>query len=209
MAQMRDRVAPYDLAAVVRRENTDIGTLTILGHGALSELGFMVVSTNTIILPIFILLTLTSLVVAPWIVRRSLAGVSRIAREAEGIDADSRGRRLSEAYVPQEIAPLVLAVNDACAASTTDTNASRGSSRRPHTSCARPSPFWRARSMRPRARQSVPWRSIVDGSATMTEQLLDLHRLENNRQDEAIDPARLASALSEIARHRQRRFHLA
>jgi two-component system, OmpR family, sensor histidine kinase TctE len=52
-AQMRDRAAPYDLAAVLRRETTEIGTLTILGHGALSELGFMVVfATNTIILPI-------------------------------------------------------------------------------------------------------------------------------------------------------------
>lgn len=91
-AQLRDRAAPHDLAAVIRRETTEIGTLTILGHGELSELSFiMVFATNTIILPIFVLLTLTSLSVTPWIVRRSLSGVSRIAREAEGIDADSRG----------------------------------------------------------------------------------------------------------------------
>lgn len=189
-AQLRDRVAPYDLAAVIRRENTDIGALTILGHGALSELGFMVVfATNTIILPIFVLLTLTSLVVTPWIVRRSLAGVSRIAREAEEIDADSRGRRLSEAYVPQEIAPLVRAVNDAL--------------RRLDDGYERQQRFIASASHELRtpiavlaskvdAADSKTVRALaldVQRIATMTEQLLDLHRLENNRHDVAIDLA--------------------
>ncbi|MBQ0750640.1 MAG: HAMP domain-containing histidine kinase [Roseovarius sp.] len=189
-AQLRDRVAPYDLAAVIRRENTDIGALTILGHGALSELGFMVVfATNTIILPIFVLLTLTSLVVTPWIVRRSLAGVSRIAREAEEIDANSRGRRLSEAYVPQEIAPLVRAVNDAL--------------RRLDDGYERQQRFIASASHELRtpiavlaskvdAADSKTVRALaldVQRIATMTEQLLDLHRLENNRHDVAIDLA--------------------
>lgn len=189
-AQLRDRVAPYDLAAVIRRENTDIGALTILGHGALSELGFMVVfATNTIILPIFVLLTLTSLVVTPWIVRRSLAGVSRIAREAEEIDADSRGRRLSEAYVPQEIAPLVRAVNDAL--------------RRLDDGYERQQRFIASASHELRtpiavlaskvdAADSKTVRALaldVQRLATMTEQLLDLHRLENNRHDGTIDLA--------------------
>ncbi|MGX0975846.1 two-component system sensor histidine kinase TctE [Roseovarius sp. MBR-51] len=189
-AQLRDRVAPYDLAAVIRRENTDIGTLTILGHGALSELGFMVVfATNTIILPIFVLLTLTSLVVTPWIVRRSLAGVSRIAREAEEIDANSRGRRLSEAYVPQEIAPLVRAVNDAL--------------RRLDDGYERQQRFIASASHELRTPIAV-LASKVDAAdnravralsldvqrlATMTEQLLDLHRLENNRHDAQFDLA--------------------
>lgn len=195
-AQMRDRVAPYDLAAVIRRENTDIGTLTILGHGALSELGFMVVfATNTIILPIFILLTLTSLVVTPWIVRRSFAGVSRIAQEAEGIDAESRGRRLSEAYVPQEIAPLVRAVNDAL--------------RRLDDGYERQQRFIASASHELRtpiavlaskvdAADSKAVRALaldVQRLATMTEQLLDLHRLENNRQNEVIDPAEVGRRL--------------
>nr|WP_245308938.1 histidine kinase dimerization/phospho-acceptor domain-containing protein [Aurantimonas sp. 22II-16-19i] len=70
-------------------------------------------ASNVVILPIFLLLAVTSLAVTPWIVRRSLAGVSRIAQEAEEIDTDRRGRRLSEAHVPIEIAPIVHAVNDA------------------------------------------------------------------------------------------------
>jgi two-component system, OmpR family, sensor histidine kinase TctE len=66
-----------------------------------------------IVLPIFLVLVLMSLVVTPWIVRRSLAGVARIAAEAGQIDTGRRGRRLSEQHVPREIAPLVRAVNDA------------------------------------------------------------------------------------------------
>ncbi|OYW42729.1 MAG: two-component sensor histidine kinase [Rhodobacterales bacterium 12-64-8] len=189
-AQLRDRAAPYDLAAVIRRETTEIGTLTILGHGALSELSFiMVFATNTIILPIFALLTLTSLVVTPWIVRRSLSGLSRIAREAEGIDADSRGRRLSEAYVPREIAPLVRAVNDAL--------------RRLDDGYERQQRFIASASHELRTPIAVLASKVeaadndvvraleldVQRLATMTEQLLDLHRLESNRHDTAFDLA--------------------
>lgn len=192
-AQLRDRAAPYDLAAVIRRETTEIGALTILGHGALSELGFMVVfATNTIILPIFLLLTLASLIVTPWIVRRSLAGVSRIAREAEGIDADRRGRRLSEAHVPGEIAPLVHAVN--------------GALRRLDDGYERQKRFIASASHELRtpiavlsskvdAADSEAIRALapdVQRLATMTEQLLDLHRLETNRDDAAFDLAALA-----------------
>jgi two-component system, OmpR family, sensor histidine kinase TctE len=192
-AQLRDRVAPYDLAAVIRRESTEIGTLTILGHGALSELGFITIfATNTIILPIFALLTLTSLVVTPWIVRRSLSGVSRIAREAEGIDADRRGRRLSEAYVPVEIAPLVRAVNDAL--------------RRLDDGYERQERFIASASHELRTPIAVLASKVeaadvravralapdVQRLATLTEQLLDLHRLTNNRADAAFDLSALA-----------------
>ncbi len=192
-AQLRDRSAPYDLAAVLRRETTEIGTLTILGHGALSELGFMVVfATNTIILPIFLLLTLTSLVVTPWIVRRSLSGVSRIAREAEGIDANSRGRRLSEAYVPTEIAPIVRAVNDAL-------RRLDDGYERQHRFIASASHELRTPiavlAAKVEAADSAAVRALafdVQRLATMTEQLLDLHRLETNRHDLAVDLAAVA-----------------
>lgn len=70
-------------------------------------------ASNVAFIPIFLLLALTSLIVTPWIVRRSLAGVARIAQEAEQIDTDRLGRQLSEEHVPAKIAPLVRAVNDA------------------------------------------------------------------------------------------------
>ncbi|WP_426131522.1 sensor histidine kinase [Pararhizobium sp. PWRC1-1] len=192
-AHLRDRTPPYDLAAVVRREMTDIGPLTIIGHGALSELSFIVLlASNTVILPIFLLLTLTSLLIVPWIVKRSLAGVSRIAREAEEIDTGRRGRRLSESHVPSEIAPLVHAVNDAL--------------RRLDDGYERQQRFVASASHELRTPVAI-LRSKVESSdndevralgmevhrlATMTEQLLDLERLETNRHFESLDLAALS-----------------
>ncbi|MDL5364821.1 HAMP domain-containing sensor histidine kinase [Xanthomonas sp. NCPPB 2654] len=113
-AQLRDRSPPYRLSAVIRREVAPAGTLTILGHGKLTDVSLVVLlASNFIVIPIFLALALISLLVTPWIVRQALAGVSKIAQEAEQIDANRRGRRLSEEHVPTEIAPLVRAVNDA------------------------------------------------------------------------------------------------
>lgn len=113
-AHLRDRSPPYRLSAVIRRETAPAGTLTILGHGKLTGVGLIVlIASNVVVIPIFIALALLSLLVTPWIVRGALAGVSTIAQEAEQIDANRRGRRLSEDHVPTEIAPLVRAVNDA------------------------------------------------------------------------------------------------
>jgi signal transduction histidine kinase len=113
-AHLRDRSPPYRLSAVIRREVVSVGTLTILGHGKLTGVSLVVLlASNFIVIPIFIALALISMVVTPWIVRQALAGVSKIAQEAEKIDVNQRGRRLSEEYVPREIAPLVRAVNDA------------------------------------------------------------------------------------------------
>ncbi|WP_411839025.1 sensor histidine kinase [Paracoccus sp. ME4] len=113
-AQLRDRSPPHRMTAVLRRETTAIGTLTVLGHGPLLELNVIVLLASSVVfLPIVVLLSLSTFAITPWIVRRAMAGMSRIAREAERIDPDRRGRRLSEAHVPREIAPLVRAVNDA------------------------------------------------------------------------------------------------
>jgi two-component system sensor histidine kinase TctE len=99
---------------VIRREVSPAGTLTIPGHGKLTGVSLVVLlAFHVAVIPIFIALALISLIVTPWIVRRSLAGVARISREAEQINVDQLGRRLSEAQVPSEIAPLVRAVNDA------------------------------------------------------------------------------------------------
>lgn len=187
-AQLRAREAPYDLAAVIRREDGPAGALTVLGHGKLNELSFIVLmASNIVILPIFLLLALTSLIVTPWIVRRSLAGVSRIAHEAEQIDTDRRGRRLSEEHVPTEIAPLVRAVNEAL--------------RRLDDGYERQRRF--IASAAHELRTPIAVLSVkVDGAehadtrrlgndvqrlATLAEQLLDLQRLDNDMKDEELD----------------------
>ncbi|GGK52830.1 sensor histidine kinase [Salinarimonas ramus] len=188
--QFRARSAPYELAAVIRRKTTEIGTLTIMGHGELAELSLIVVlASNIMILPIFLLLLLTSIVVTPWTVRRSLFGVSRIAREAEEIDTDTRGRHLSESQVPREIAPLVKAFNDAL--------------RRLDEGYERQRRFVASASHELRTPVAI-LRSKVESSesdviralapdvqrlAILTEQLLDLERMERNGHDDRIDLA--------------------
>jgi len=66
-----------------------------------------------IILPIIGLMALATLLVTPFVVRRTLAGLARVAAQAGQIEIDRRGTRLPLADVPWEIVPLVSAVNDA------------------------------------------------------------------------------------------------
>ncbi|MBX7483337.1 sensor histidine kinase [Qipengyuania qiaonensis] len=196
-AQLRDRQPPYDLAAVVRRQATDIGDLTIMGHGALSNLNLTVaLASNVIVLPIFVLLALTSFLVTPWIVRRSLAGVHRIAHEASTIDAHTRGRYLSEDYAPREIAPLVSAVNAAL--------------RRLDEAHERQKRFFGYAAHELRTPIAVLLSKVesaedhktralasdIQRLATLAEQLLDLQRMENHQQQERFD---LVSLVRKVA----------
>lgn len=195
-AQLRDRLPPYDLSAVIRRERSPSGDLTILGHGRLTELSLLVVlASNVIVLPIFLLLTITSLLVTPWIVRRSLSGLARIVQEAGQIDTGRRGLRLSEGKAPREIAPLVRAMNDAL--QRLDEGYERH--RRFIASAAHelrtPVAVIRAKL---EAAPSSPMRNLahdVQRLAILTEQLLDLERME---ADVGADEVDLSTAIREV-----------
>lgn len=129
---------------------------------------------------------LTSLIVTLWIVRRSLAGVSHIAQEAEQIDAHRRGR-LNETHVPKEIVPLVNAVNDAL--------------RRLDERYERQRRFIASAAHELRTPIAILAAKVeVDASAavrnlagdvqrlaTLAEQLLDIQRLDTDRPDEKVD----------------------
>lgn len=191
-AQLRGRTPPYELSAVVRRETTDIGALTILGHGALTELSLMVVLASSItVLPIFLLFALASLVITPLIVKRSLAGLTRIASEAEKIDADKRGGRLTETHVPREIAPLVRAVNQAL--ERLDEGYEQQQRFIASASHELRTPIAVLRSKVEVADNEVMHALAPDVQrlATLTEQMLDLQRLQSNRNDEELDLAML------------------
>jgi signal transduction histidine kinase len=187
-AQLRDRRAPYDLAAVVRRETGPAGPLTILAHGKLTELGFIVLmGSNLMVAPTFLLLVLTSLIVTPWIVRRSLAGVSRIAQEAEQIDAHRRGRRLNETHVPKEIVPLVSAVNDALRRLDEGYERQRRFIASAAHELRTPIAILAAKV---EVDPSAAVRNLagdVQRLATLAEQLLDIQRLDTDRHDEKLD----------------------
>jgi len=187
-AQFRDRKPPYDLTAVLRRESAPAGTLTILAHGRLKELGVMVLlASNIIVLPIFLLLVLSSLLVTPWIVRRSLAGVSRISAQASQIDVARRGRRLSDTLVPVEIAPLVRAVN----AALDRLDQGYEQQRRFIASAAHelrtPIAVLLAKVETASAPTARALEADVRRLSTLTDQLLDLQRLDHDRQDDDLD----------------------
>lgn len=200
-AQFRDRHPPFELAAVVRRQRTDVGDLTILGHGALSDLNLTVIlASNVIVLPIFVLLVLTSLLVTPWIVRRSLAGVQQIAREAEAIDAHTRGRSLSEDQAPREVAPLVSAFNAALRRLDEDHERQRRFLGFAAHELRTPVAVLRSKV---ESSQSAETRSLagdIQRLATLAEQLLDLQRMDNDQRFESFDLAALArGTVAELA----------
>ncbi|WP_447765523.1 sensor histidine kinase [Sphingopyxis panaciterrae] len=191
-AQLRDRAPPYHLSAVIRREIAPTGPLTILGHGKLNEVGLVVLmASNIIVIPIFLALALISMIVTPWIVRRSLAGVSRIAKEAEQIDVNRRGRRLSEEHVPSEIAPLVRAVNDALRRLDEGYEQQRRFIASAAHELRTPIAILR---VKVDAADEAATRQLggdVERLANLAEQLLDLQRLDSDRNDEEIDLAAL------------------
>jgi signal transduction histidine kinase len=187
-AHMRGRNAPHALTAVLRREAGPAGPVTILAHGKLNEIGAIVLLTSGLgVVPLVLLLLLISAVTTPWIVGRSLSGVSRIAREAEQIDVDRRGRRLSEDHVPEEIAPLVRAVN--AALRRLDEGYER--QRRFIASAAHelrtPIAILRAKVEAAQAPETRRLGRDVERLGSLAEQLLDLQRLDTERADENLD----------------------
>jgi len=65
------------------------------------------------VIPIVAVMALGALIATPLVVRRSLVGIDQAALQADTIDIDQRGGRLSADDIPDEIAPLVRAVNRA------------------------------------------------------------------------------------------------
>ena len=65
------------------------------------------------VIPVVLVMALGALIATPLVVGRSLAGIDQAAAEADAIEADDRGGRLSTADVPREVLPLVNAVNQA------------------------------------------------------------------------------------------------
>jgi signal transduction histidine kinase len=67
----------------------------------------------SVVLPIAALMSITTLVATPAVIRRAFAGLDAAAAQANRIEIDRRGARLPLDGVPTEVTPLVAAVNDA------------------------------------------------------------------------------------------------
>lgn len=109
-AQSTARVKKVDTAAG-RVQVLTIGSETQLS-GTKALLGSLMI-TATVMLPIVAIVALITFLVTPWVVRRAFFGLDLVATQAENLRAGARGTRLPEAVVPDEVRPLVSAVNDA------------------------------------------------------------------------------------------------
>lgn len=101
-----------------KRVTTTAGVVQILaGPGSTVPFGFYLSALGTvlatIIVPLILVMALATLLVTPFVVRRAHRGLGHVATQAEKINIDERGTRLPLDDVPQEVTPLVTAVNSA------------------------------------------------------------------------------------------------
>lgn len=194
---LRGRDADNRLSTIVRRQSSPAGMLTVLAHGEQSTLTLqMALAANVVAIPIFVLLALVTLVSTPLIVRRALAGVSRTAEEASRISANSWGQRLTEAAVPVEIVPLVRAVNEALDRLDEEHARQRRFVAAAAHELRTPIAILR---LKVDATDAPATRSLsidVARLATLAEQLLDLHRLDDGDPTERVDLGQLAKRVA-------------
>lgn len=101
-----------DVVALLRRHDGEMGRIWIVaGNGP--EIGISSAFGNPVFVGLLLLLTLVSILIIPRIVRRELRGIDQVALDADKIDFERRGIRLSMEVVPDELHSLVRAVNAA------------------------------------------------------------------------------------------------
>lgn len=110
----RDEAGP-EAGLAAKRMNSPVGKVTIMTGGGptLYPIINRLQEVNPYYLMLLLALTIVSALSIPWLLRRDLSGVARVAEEAAGIDIDQPGTRLTEAQVPPELQGLVGAVNAA------------------------------------------------------------------------------------------------
>ncbi|MBY5427741.1 sensor histidine kinase, partial [Rhizobium leguminosarum] len=200
-ADMRGQFEPFTLSALVRQESGPAGDMMIIAHGRVQPFTALItIASNIVAATIFLVLALVSIVATPMIVTRALAGVLKTTEEAERIDAGRRGIRLSEDKVPREIGPLVRAVNEALDRLDESYNRQHRFIASAAHELRTPIAILR---MKIDAATDMGLRSLlpdVSRLATLSEQLLDLHRLDNGAPSDRIDLVALArSVVADLA----------
>jgi signal transduction histidine kinase len=109
---------PHKPPARLKRVDSAAGKVQVLtaSQGKLSGRKAMLATSLTflgIVLPGLVLMTVATFIATPIVVQRGLAGLGTVAEQARRINIHQRGARLSVEHVPDEVGPLVTAVNDA------------------------------------------------------------------------------------------------
>lgn len=114
-ASVADTGDPEAPTAIMRQHSSALGNLWIVVAGG-PEMGLSAISgalSNPIFLGLLLTLVFSSFFLIPLIVDRAFRGVDRIAGQADLIDVKQRGVRLSSKKIPDEIHPMVSAINSA------------------------------------------------------------------------------------------------
>lgn len=107
--------APYTLTMVADVLDASFGKVHIICGGAPTTKpgGIFRLIGNYLGWRLTLPLVLMTLIVMPWLIRRAISGVEEVARQAQAIDINERGTRLTDQAVPRELQPLVQAFNAA------------------------------------------------------------------------------------------------
>ncbi len=96
---------------------TDAGEVKIVlgGEGVMQPLAMPYLASSVLWQTLIIagLVSASTLLIVPFVVRRSLRTLQRTAQEASQLDLEKGKKRLSEVDIPEEVVPVVSAVNHA------------------------------------------------------------------------------------------------
>lgn len=73
----------------------------------------LTMATNNLALLVFIVISAALIITIPWMIRHEMRGLELSAKQADSIDANKRGARLTNVGLPSEVIPLVDAINAA------------------------------------------------------------------------------------------------
>ncbi|NYF30735.1 HAMP domain-containing sensor histidine kinase [Sphingopyxis sp. JAI108] len=192
-ADLRGQFAPFTLSAVVRQASGPAGDMEIMAHGQVQPFTALIwMASNIVAIVIFLSLAVISIIATPMIVKRALTGVVKTAEEAKKIDAERRGIRLSEDLVPHEIEPLVRAVNEALVRLDEGYDRQNRFVASAAHELRTPIAILKMKIDASDDRGIRSLASDVSRLANLSEQLLDLHRLDNGAPIDRIDLAELA-----------------
>lgn len=173
------------LAATVfvdRRREGDVRVLV----GGIPEQGMaenLTLIGKFVFLPMFLPVVIASCLIIPWVIRRRLRGIRRVADQAEVMDFERKGAALEFEELPVEVQPLVRSFNTALAR-ISETFAARDRFLADAAHELRmPMAVLRARlSSLPHNKDKLRLVSDLTRLETIAEQLLDLQRLVSSNE---------------------------
>jgi signal transduction histidine kinase len=188
------------LTSMIARLPSPVGELRIMFGGRLqtdSFVGDLLRKMRVIYLPFLAFTLVAAFLAVPILVNRALAGLSRTTASAANIDIDRHGQRLPLEDVPEEMLPLVIAINAALERLDQGyTQKKRFLADAAHELRTPIAILHTNTEAMPNSRQQQRLLNDIGRLANTAEQLLDLHRLENGIQAmQAIDLVQLCKSV--------------